>query len=341
MKDDGKEDLNTPTGNAVTIRDIANRAGVSVGTVSRALNNQTGLSAETRQRIHDAAKDLDYDASNLRQNKLRRISFVTARSLALAINPFYTPVLHGVEQACREQEIALSYASLTLNDRAAEILRRHESDALMLVGYFDQRIFDRVAAIGLPMVLIDYFVPGFASVHIDNLSGMKQVMAHLIEGGHRRIAFIGGPQHYSIQQRLYGYKLALYEAGIPADPLLEVMPNPIYTEASTRDALLGLLKRDKLPDAIFAFNDQTALWAMRACQKAGFRIPEDIRMVGFDDIEISAYANPPLTSVRVNKEALGQKGLQCLIERNCGADVLEVMPVELIVRESSTVRHSS
>ena len=80
---------------------------------------------------------------------------------------------------------------------------------------------------------------------------------------------------------------------------------------------------------------------MRACQKAGFRIPEEIRVVGFDQIEISAHANPPLTSVRVNKEALGQKGLECLIERRYGADVLEVMPVELIVRESSTVRNSS
>lgn len=172
----------------VTIRDVAKRAGVSIGTVSRALKNQTGLTEETRQQVLRLALELGYDTTNLRPNKLRRVSFLTSKLPDLTVNPFYSPVLHGVEDACCDEEIVLSYTSLRPGDRAVEIVRRHEADGLLCAGYFEPKLMERIAAIGLPIVLIDHFSPGIASVNIDNIGGAKKAVTHLLQKSHQRIA---------------------------------------------------------------------------------------------------------------------------------------------------------
>jgi LacI family transcriptional regulator, repressor for deo operon, udp, cdd, tsx, nupC, and nupG len=321
--------------NSVTIRDVATRAGVSIGTVSRALKNQGGLTEETRQQVLRSALELGYDTSNLRPNKLRRVSFLTSRLPDLTFNPFYSPVLHGVEDACRDEEIVLSYTSLRPGDRAVEIVRRHEADGLLCAGYFEPKLMERIAAIGLPLVLIDHFVPGMTSVNIDNISGVKKAVAHLLETGYKRIAFLGGPNHHSIQERLYGFRQALFEAGVPADPTLEITPDPPFTPSGTEAAMRYLLKLEPRPDAVFVVSDLSALWAMQVCLEAGLRVPEDIAFVGFDDIHASAHANPPLTTVQVNKELLGRKGLELLLARHATQSLIET---ELIVRGSTVAK---
>jgi LacI family transcriptional regulator, repressor for deo operon, udp, cdd, tsx, nupC, and nupG len=147
---------------------------------------------------------------------------------------------------------------------------------------------------------------------------------------------MGGPNHHSIQQRLYGFRQALFEAGIPADPTLEITPDPAFTPAGTEAAMQQLLKLEPRPDAVFVVNDLSALWAMQVCLEAGLRIPQDIAFVGFDDIHAAAHAHPPLTTVRVNKELLGRYGLESLLARRTTQALIET---ELIVRDSSVVKN--
>jgi LacI family transcriptional regulator, repressor for deo operon, udp, cdd, tsx, nupC, and nupG len=323
-----------PSRSGVTIRHVADRAGVSIGTVSRALKNQPGLTEDTRQQVLRAALELGYDTSNLRAAKLKRISFLTSRLPDLAVNPFYSPVLHGVEDACRDEEIVLSYTSLRPGDRAAEIVRRHEADGLICAGYFESKLLERIAGLGLPVVLIDHHAGDFPAVNMDNFNGAYRAVRHLIEIGRSRIAFIGGPSHHSIQQRQRGFRQALFDAGIPADPALEVASD-IWTVDSVQRITAQWLELPVPPDAIFAFNDVSALRAMKFCLEHGLRVPEDISIMGFDDIESASHSRPALSTVRVDKELLGRKGVELLGRRS--ADEQVTVDVELIVRESSMV----
>ncbi len=319
----------------VTIRDVASRAGVSIGTVSRALKNQPGLTEETRQQVLRAALELGYDTGNLRAAKLRRVSFLTSRLLDLPVNPFYSHVLHGVEEACRNEEIVLSYTSLRPGDRIAEIVRRHEADGLLCVGYFEPKLLERIAGVGVPMVLIDHFAAGFTTINMNNFDGAYKAVKHLLGAGRQRIAFIGGQNHYSIQQRARGFRQALFDAGIPANPALEVLSDPIdsHLGLGARSAMQQLLALPTRPDAVFVFNDQSAQVAMSTCLEAGIRIPEDIAFVGFDDIDSALHSDPPLSTVHVDKELLGKRGLEALLERRQNESI--IVEGELIVRASS------
>jgi LacI family transcriptional regulator, repressor for deo operon, udp, cdd, tsx, nupC, and nupG len=323
----------------ITVRDVAQRAGVSIGTVSRALKNQPGLGDATRQQVLRAALELGYDTNNLRTSKLRRVSFLMSRVSNLAVNPFYSHVLHGVEEACRQEEIVLSYASLQPGDRATEIIRRHDANGLICAGHFEPKLLERIAGLGLPIVLVDHAAAGYTSVNIDNVAGTKRAVSHLIENGYRRIAFINGPpSFYPIQERLLGFRQALFEAGVPADPTLEITPNIPFSIEGAEQAMRTLLQMPVRPDAVFTINDESTLWAMRVCLDAGLRIPEDIAFVGFDDIDAAAHSNPPLSTVWVDKELLGWRGLELLRDREHDSNLQIVLPTELIVRESSLPR---
>jgi LacI family transcriptional regulator, repressor for deo operon, udp, cdd, tsx, nupC, and nupG len=319
----------------VTIRDVASRAGVSIGTVSRALKNQPGLTEETRQQVLQAALALGYNIENLRPAKLRRVSFLTSRLLDLPVNPFYSHVLHGVEEACQDEEIVLSYTALRAGDKAVEIVRRHEADGLLCVGHFEPKLLERISTVGVPIVLIDHFVMGATSVNMNNFDGAHKAVKHLLETGRKRIAFIGGQNHYSIQQRAKGFRQALFDAGIPADPSLEVLCDPIdsHLGLGARSAMQQLLALPVPPDAVFVFNDQSAQVAMSTCLEAGVRVPQDIAFVGFDDIDSSAHSDPPLSTVHVNKELLGKRGLEALLERRQNENI--IVEGDLIIRASS------
>jgi DNA-binding LacI/PurR family transcriptional regulator len=162
----------------------------------------------------------------------------------------------------------------------------------------------------------------------------------LVQTGKKRIAFLNGPGHYSIRQRLRGFQEALFEANMPLDPDLVTtveedssqLPN---IRQQNHDAIQSLLALPNPPDAVFCWNDEAALLAMRFCLERGLRIPEDIAVVGFDDIDAAAQANPSLTTIRVNKELLGRRGLERLVDRKDDAESLDLIPVELIVREST------
>ena len=326
-----------PNRSSVTIQQVARATGVSIGTVSRALRQQGGLSEVTRQHILQTARELGYDKTNLHASKLRRISFLLHRqNTGLSANPFYSHVLHGVEDECRARGLTLHFSSLGAGDDVAEVVGWHGAGGLICVGFLESALLEQLRALELPLVLVDHFAPGLPSVNSDNFGGAYAATRHLLELGRKRVAYLGGPDHHSIRGRWLGYRQALYDAGVPADPALDVRREPLGTEEGAARAMRSLLALSEPPDAVFAFNDTSAILAMQVCQEAGLKVPQDIALVGFDDLDASALTQPPLSTVRVDKEVLGARGMQLLLERG-GQEQIEI-PVELIVRASSAQR---
>lgn len=334
--------VRTKSGNeqSVTIRDVARAAGVSAGTVSRALKNRYGMSEETRNKVIEVAQQLGYGLEQRRSRKLRRILFLLHRQhQGVHSNLFYSPVLHGAEDTCAEAGIALSFASVGSEAQAEEQIRMHEPDAIICAGYFEADVLKAVCRSSLPLVLVDHCMEGISSINDDNAAGGYAVVRHLLESGYKRIAFISGPPaHYSIRLREQGYRQALYDAAILTDPAYVAVYadglDPAEASARCMDFLLDLPVR---PDAVFAFNDLTALVAISRCQRRGLRVPEDIGVCGYDDIVSAATAHPALTTVSVDKEGLGREAVR-QIQALTSGEVIPTsffQPVRLVVRESS------
>ena len=336
-----------------TIRDVARAASVSIGTVSRALKNQPGLSEATRERVVEAARQLGYDAAQLR-TRIRRVTFLLHRQHNnFAVSPFFSHVLHGFEEACRERRLVPSVLTAGPTHDLAQQMRLHAPDAVAVAGFIEPELLAHLRSMNRPVVLIDLHAPGFRSVNVDNTRGAALAMQHLFAMGRKRIAFIGGSlAHYSIAQRAMGYRLAYFEAGMLFDPTLEVTTQPaIDAEVAAADAMERLIAQahqqsKPLPDAVFDYNDAAALAAMRVCVAHGLRIPEDVAFVGFDDIPAAAQSTPPLTTVTVDKEALGRRGVDLLLETAQNNDASDadmdittdtLVPVRLIPRASSAI----
>ena len=324
---------------ATTIRDIARAANVSIGTVSRALKNQPGLSEATRLRVVETARRLGYDAAQLRP-RIRRLTFLLHRQHNnFGSSPFFSHVLHGVEDACRAHGIVPSLLTAGPTEDVVEQLRLHAPDAIAVAGFVEPETLAAIAAMQRPLVLIDLWAPNMRSVNLDNAAGAALAMRHLFALGRKRVAFIGGSlAHYSIAQRALGYRRAFFEAGLLFDPSLETSIDahlpPDEGAALAMQRLLDAHGPERAPNAVFAYNDVAALAAMRVALARGLRVPEDIAFVGFDDIPASAHATPALTTIAIDKEALGARGVQLLLEDTPG-ELTVRLPATLVVRAST------
>lgn len=322
----------------VTLRDIAAATGLSIGTVSRALKNQAGMTEATRNTVRETAMRLGYDFSQLKKGRIRRIAFLLhSQHNTLTSSPFFSPVLHGAEEACRREGIALSLIVVGPAEPVLDQLRLHQPDAILCAGFFEPEVLAALQQVGKPMVLVDMQRRGFTSINPDNMNGGYLATQHLLRTGRKRIAMLTGSlAHYSIQQRNRGFRQALFDAKVHADPNLEVIvPTMGEGEEGVIEAVRSLLNLSKRPDALFCYNDSTALVAMKYCLGEGMRIPSDLAIVGFDDIAAAAAAIPPLSTVRVDKEALGRAGVECLLHKPEEQSAQITLPVEMIVRESS------
>ncbi|WP_042265604.1 LacI family DNA-binding transcriptional regulator [Paraburkholderia heleia] len=333
-----------------TIRDVAQAANVSIGTVSRALKNQPGLSETTRERIVEVARTLGYDCAQLRP-RIRRLTFLLHRQHNnFAASPFFSHVLHGVEDACREHGIVPALLTAGPADDTVQQLRLHAPDAIAVAGFVEPEMLAALVALQRPLVLIDLWAPGLRSVNIDNAAGAALAMQHLFGLGRRRIAFIGGSlAHYSIAQRALGYRRAFFEAGLLFDPSLETtIDGGLDPDTGASLAMQRLLDAARAgyptprppPDAVFAYNDAAALAAMRVCLANGLRVPDDIAIIGFDDIAGATHATPPLSTIAVDKEALGRRGVELLLEETPAANEIR-LPVQLVARASTLGAASS
>jgi DNA-binding LacI/PurR family transcriptional regulator len=332
-----------------TMRDVARRAGVSIKTVSNVVNGYAHISSATRDRVESAIAELGY-RPNLTARGLRngRTGIIALAVPELNI-PYFAELAWHVLAAAKER-------GWTVLIDQTEGLR--ERERLVAAGFRDQVIdgllFSPLAltaadlaerADGTPMVLLGERVDGppvADHVVIDNLAAARAATAHLIAAGRRRVAAIGAQERASgatARIRLEGYRLALAEAGLPYDPEL-VAPAPRYHRANGAAGMSQLLRLPEPPDAVFCFNDPLALGAIRRLWDLGLRVPEDVAVVGFDDIEEGCFSVPTLTTIAPDKPELARKAVDLLARRLAEPD--DPSPPEeiqvghrLVVREST------
>ena len=331
-----------------TIRDVARAAGVSVATVSRVLNDNARVRVETRARVKAAATRLDYTP-----NEAAR-SLITSRTHALGVllpdlyGEFFSEVLRGIDLRARRDGLHLLVSSSHADGDdlvgALRAMRGRIEGLIVMAPDVDTATLVRAAGPGFPLVLLDpgMRAVGCDSISIDNTGGAAAAVTHLIDLGHRRIATIAGPaQNSDARHRLDGWRKALVERGIAPDPAF--VTNGDFTEPSGYTAVARLLALRPRPTAIFVANDYMAIGAMSALAQAGLRVPEDMAIVGFDDIAMSRYLNPPLTTVNVDLLDLGARAVQRLVDGKNGAPSRrrhEVTPATLVIRRSCGSEHA-
>jgi DNA-binding LacI/PurR family transcriptional regulator len=342
----------------VTLKDIAREADVSVGTVSRVFNNHGNVSEELRQRVLRAASQLGYfgaarqdERAHESRRAVKEIGFLFCTFLPktpLATNPFWSHILHGVESEARKSNVKVTYRSISEvqddPDRLLTTIYDMKLGGILLVGPAEAPTVETLRRTGTPLVLVDNYVPQTDAVLANNLDGARLAVEHLIGMGHRRIAFIGGPfvqgsKHinrvYTIERRAQGYRLALLEAGLPVLP--ELFEDGGLSTDGGYLACKRLCERKLSFSAIFCANDEMAIGAMKALREIGLRVPEDISLVGFDNIDLVEHLTPPLTTIRVDKEAMGAVALRRLLSLITNPDpvrVVSMLDVELVRRGS-------
>jgi LacI family transcriptional regulator len=312
------------------------------------LNNVPGvkISEETRQRVLRAARELDYSPASsaraLASGRTQRIGLVLGEGQdRLSADAFLPSFLQGVTASVRRRgyRLVLQMAEdVTSREAYMGLIREQQIDGLILSGpRYDDPLLDELADRAFPMVLHGHIPQApFPCVDVDNQSGAQQAVRHLIHLGHRRIGFISNaPLTYSgAKERFVGYRKTLAQYDIPFRP--ELVRHGAFLPETGQEAMAGLLNLPVPPTAVFAAGDVVALGAMSAVHASGLAVPDEIALVGFDDIFLSAYAHPPLTTVRVPAHGLGWTAAEALIaviegEEDVGSVTLEA---ELVVRES-------
>ncbi|MBV9613944.1 MAG: LacI family DNA-binding transcriptional regulator [Ktedonobacteraceae bacterium] len=323
----------TPSSQRLRQREIALLANVSISTVSRVLNNVDGISQNLRERVLKAAATLGYQAEG---EKLKSIHlFVNA---SLSDSPFYHDIMKGIEAECRRHDIGLHYMVVEQEpDSRTYVLEKvmqHNTDGLIFVAQDDRELLEQVLNLNFRVVLvnaeheglpIDTFLP-------DNQVGPLLAVRRLIARGHRKILHINSLKRRTLRRRYEAYRTALEEAGIAYDPQLVLALDEPFDMTNVYEKMKALLAQ-QLPTftAVFCANDLSAFGAARALQEAGLRIPQDISLVGYDDLPTSAFMSPPLTTVDVDCEAMGMMAVQRLMERAATPNLVPIR-VELFSR---------
>jgi DNA-binding LacI/PurR family transcriptional regulator len=331
----------------VSLKDIAKRAGVSVATVSNVVNGYRPVGDSTRCKVQQAIDELGY-SPNVGARHLRN---GRTGIIALAIPELTNPYFAELAEATIRQASTHGYTVLldyTDGERDKELLvsqgfRAQVIDGLILspVRLDRDDILSRTST--TPMVLVGervFDVP-YDHISIDNVVASRAAVGHLLGLGRRRIAFIGAHsdvERQPAQLRLKGYREALVDAGVAFDPALVATTDGVG-RADGAEGMRGLLALEHPPDAVFAYNDLIAIGAMRALCEHRLRIPQDVAVVGFDDVDEGRFSNPTLTTISPDKESIGQLAAEYLIGRLEGSrtetDYEITIPFRLVTREST------
>ena len=305
-----------------TIKEVAQHAGVSTATVSRALNNVGPVDERTRDRVRESARQLRYVPNATGRSLSRRKTEAIGLLLPDLFGEFFSEVLRGSDQTAQHSNYHLVVSSSRNNKKeihAALTMMRGRVDGLVVMSPdIDAETLNETLPHSLPVVLLNCSVEnsGFDSITIDNYGGARDMTRHLLSHGHRRIAIIKGTEgNFDARERLRGYLDALREVGIAEDPALQI--SGTFSESSGYDAARRLLTLPSRPTAIFACNDSMAIGALSALRDGDVRIPEEIALAGFDDVPIAAYLTPALTSVQVGIHSLGVRAVETVIDAVC------------------------
>ncbi|HEX8904803.1 MAG TPA: LacI family DNA-binding transcriptional regulator [Longimicrobiaceae bacterium] len=327
----------------VTIKDVARAAGVSVATVSRVLNDSGPVADETRVRIHRVAEELRFIPNGAARSLSTRRTGTLGVVLPDLYGEFFSEVIRGLDQAAQGRGFHLLLSS-SHNDRddieAALRAMRGRVDGLVVMSpHIDAGVLTANLHDSVPAVLLNSPVGSgdFDTLRVDNFGGAREMTAHLAGHGHRRIAIVRGPEHnHDAAERLRGYRAALADAGIEGSGGLEVAGD--FTEETGFRAAETLLAAEPRPTAVFAANDSMAIGLISALRQAGISVPADMAVAGFDDIPISRYLTPPLSSVRVSINELGARAMEQLVRavegENRHARIDETLPTALVIRDS-------
>lgn len=327
----------------VTHKDVAERAGVSVATVSYVLNGgPRPVSPETRARVQAVIDELEYYPNELARGLRLKQSSTVGLLIPNIMNAFYAEVAQAFEAYCHGEGFLVmlcnSEGDAEREAKYVQALRAKQVDGLVVIPYSEPAALLRpILQAKIPVVLLEHDMPGVPCIAIEEFRGGQIGTEHLLGLGHRRIALLRQtPTSALSSERVNGYQAALSQAGIAYDSSLVVECNA--TQAEGYRVMGELLALPEPPTAIFAHNDVLALGACHAIRQAGLRVPEDVSVVGYDDITSAAYLNPPLTTVHFPKAEMGRRAGELILGllRGEGASVAtRTLPVELIVREST------
>ena len=314
---------------SVSMREIARAMGVSPATVSNALNGRPGVSREVAEKVRRTAESMGW----MRPSTLRQMHFVIGRRSGRMVDEgsFRFAVINGIEDEARRHGIGTAYATVELEDpeaavrRLAQIAREPASGIILLATEMEQADYELFSQMQVPLVVVDgmsdnYF---FESIVFSNEGSAYRAMRHLIEKGHTRIGYLAGRlriRNFPLRER--GWRRALTEAGLEARDAWRVELGTDSVESAYRDMLAWLDRKPHradgsldLPTAFFADNDAMAVGAMRALAERGLSVPEDVSVIGFDDLEYASAAHPSLTTVHVPRFEIGRMAARKLLEQ--------------------------
>ena len=328
----------------ITVKDIARLANVSHTTVSRALNDNPMIKDETRIRIKELAKKLNYvpniSAKGLVLERSYNIGFFASKSIENLHTSFFYEVMEGINAAIGDIYNVIPKKFKDISD-VNEKMRQRKYDGIIFLSMdiSDTKMIYKLSAMNLPMVTLNRFMNDneIYCVYVNERSGACNAVEYLIKHGHSRIAIIEGPDMFiTSKERYESYIEAITKHNIPV--INEYIVKGGFTPESGYAAMEKLIKVDPPPTAVFVSNDLMAVGAMKACNQNGYRIPDDISVIGFDDMDFSKYLIPSLTTVRKSRRSMGEQGASMLLKLISKIQLesnISILETEFILRESS------
>ncbi|MBX2997561.1 MAG: LacI family DNA-binding transcriptional regulator [Caldilineaceae bacterium] len=333
---------------SITIRDVAKRAGVSPATVSRYINKDVPVSGQTAQRIQAVMDELRYVPHMAARHLATQRSHAVGLLLTDMNHAFFMPLIGGIEAMVRNEEYNLlvaTYSSVNQTNKPIPIGQHNADGMIVFVETLSDCEILELHGAGFPLVLIYRSSPSgsaIPSIRVDNKTATTKLIDHLIEAHcRRRIVFVQGPAtQEDSHQRQEGYRASLEAHGIEYDPRLIISGR--FDRGHAYRTMTDFLNNNPPEfDAIFAGNDDSAIGIMNALYEAGLHVPEDVSVVGFDDLELSLFLNPPLTTVRAPTEEVGRAAAKSLFDLLAGRDVdpLILLSTETVIRGSCGCPH--
>ncbi|GIK37293.1 MAG: LacI family transcriptional regulator [Chloroflexota bacterium] len=330
--------------NRITIRDIAQELGITAMTVSRALNNKPDISPETKERVIETARRLQYVQSALGQGLASGYARAVGCVVTTLADPFAGRILEGIESVAREAGFALIVVTSQADPERQRMTIVDTFNAyrvggiIVMCSHFQQQYFSDLIKLKSPIVLINSegATAGANSVRIDEIHVARLAVTHLVELGHRRIAHLKvAADVISGQARWVGYRQTLIDHGLPCDDTWTIETE--NSEAGGAAATRQLLELDPRPTAIFCYNDRTAVGALAALRQAGVNVPAAMSVVGVDNTPVAEWVTPPLTTVRQPARQMGRLAMERILHILRGDGEMKdiVLPGELIIREST------
>lgn len=335
----------------VTMKDIARELGISIGTVSKVLRDDSDISAETKERVRKRLEDLNYHPN------LAARALVTGRTYSIGlvvpdlVNPFFGEVASGLSRLLSKNGYGLIISSseedLALEERAIDRLLARRVDALILASsHKDQKLLRNIETQKTPFVLIDRKLEGSQAnfVGVDDEEIGRMATGHLVEMGCRRVAYIGGPDISTAIGRLHGYRQALESHGLPVEPAHAIGRGHAgqAADATGYQAMNVLLATKDAPDGVFCYNDPTAMGAMQAAFEKGARVPQDLALIGCGNVGYAKFLRVPLSTVDQHSDDLGDRAaklaLKLIASKTPPKPKSILLSPKLVVRDSSARR---